>query len=264
MNETKPSAKAESAGSTARHEAGKARETIAGEAKAVAGQAKELGREHAERQFEHGKHTVEEQVDAVGSAVDDAAQRLRRENNPLASYAEELSGQLSRFSSGIENTSLDELAVKARRVARDNPGLFMLGSVVAGLAAARFFKASAEKERSDREYDPEGRAYGRQGYGDDAGRGGSAYGSAGYRSPTASVEQPYRDSGVTSADTVSSAAGTAADRVPFDSDTTGRSGSTGTGAGVATTNPPASTPLTGTDPNATGSDNAGSDNNGVK
>lgn len=134
---------------TVREEARRAGETVREEAKVVADQATTLGREHAEQRFEQGKGALEEQVDTIHSAVDGAAKRLREENSPLASYAGELSDQISRFSSNIESSTLDDIAVKARQVARENPGMFVLGSVVAGIAAGRFFKASSSRDHHE-------------------------------------------------------------------------------------------------------------------
>lgn len=242
--------RAEETRQKAASEAREGGKVIAEEAKAVGQKAGELGREHADRRFEQGKERVESQVDAVGDALGDAAERLRAENSPLASYAEELSGQLSELSRGIENSTLDDIAVKTRRIARDNPGLFVLGSVVAGLAAARFFKASAEREHRERYGADRGRYYGDEdtyGYGDDfadyertAYRGGRGayrddfprddyrdrgYGAAAgrseaeYRSPIAGTSEPtygaVGTSGAAGADTVT--AEPSVSRVPMDS-----------------------------------------------
>ena len=184
-------------------------ETIKQEAKAVGDQASELGREHAERRFEQGKQSVEGQVGAMGDALGDAARRLREENSPLASYADELSGQLSQLSRGIENSTLDDVAVKTRRLARENPGMFIMGSMVAGLAAARFFKASAERERH------ESGSYGggaRDGYGASGYGAGSVGGE--YRSPIARGDGSRPDATSAYRDPLASPSSA---RVPMDS-----------------------------------------------
>ena len=160
---------------TLREEASRTGETIASEARTVAGEAAEVGREHANRRFEQGRERVGGEVEAVGSAVDRAAQRLHDENSPLASYADELAEQISHFSSTIQDTSLEDLAGRMRRLARENPGLFMMGSILAGVAASRFFKAS-EKHDHD--------SSGRRGYGRDLGGtygGGASYADDSYQ-----------------------------------------------------------------------------------
>jgi len=125
------------------------RDTAEKEGRKLAGTAGELGQARAEQTFEKGKAKAESQVDAVQAAVDDAAQRLDEEGHPFASYASELSGQLSTLSSRIENASLDDLVRDGRRVSRENPGLFMLGAVAVGFAASRFLKASEQRSESD-------------------------------------------------------------------------------------------------------------------
>ena len=234
-NENDTGASIEATTAKAREEASKAGQKIGEEARAVADQAGELGREHAERRFEQGKATVEGQVDAMGAALGDAAERLREENNPLASYADELSGQLSKLSRGIESSTLDDLAVKTRQLARENPGLFVMGSMVAGLAAARFFKASAERERRER-YGDGGHDHD-DGYARAGGRiGGSGYrAESAYRSPIADAYRP-RDDVRGGAGAIGSGAGGGGTntRVPMDSDRTG-SDSVGAGAGPGTT-----------------------------
>ena len=239
--------RAEETRQKAESEAREGGKVVAEEAKAVGQKAGELGREHADRRFEQGKQRIEGQVDAVGDALGDAAERLRAENSPLASYAEELSGQLSELSRGIENSTLDDIAVKTRRIARENPGLFVLGSVVAGLAAARFFKASAEREHRER-YGADD-AYGRdgdfsdyeraayrgrdpyrddyprddyrdRGYGAAAGRGDAEYRSpiAGASEPVTGASEPtYGAAGTSATGAATPTAEPSVSRVPMDS-----------------------------------------------
>jgi len=119
------------------------------EAARVAETARDAGKQRAEQSFEQGKQVAEGHVDAVQHAVDDAAKRLEQEDHPFASYATELSNQLSSLSGRIESSSFDELVRDGRRVARTNPGLFMLGAVAVGFAASRFLKASERHDESD-------------------------------------------------------------------------------------------------------------------
>lgn len=125
------------------------RDTAQQEGRKLAGTVGELGQQRAEQTFEQGKQVAEGHVDAVQSAIGDAAQRLDEEGHPFASYASELSGQLSSLSDRIEHSSLDELVSDGRRVARENPGLFMLGAVAVGFAASRFLKASDQRSESE-------------------------------------------------------------------------------------------------------------------
>ncbi len=131
-------------------EAGKASESIKNEASQLAQEAKSKTHEQAEKQFDRGQDVVASQVDTLSSAVDEAARKLNEEDHPLGHYTREMADSMSGLSDKISNSSLDELAADTRRLARDNPGLFMLGSIAIGVAASRFFKASAD--RDSREY----------------------------------------------------------------------------------------------------------------
>ena len=195
------------------------------EGQKLAGTVNELGQARAEQTFEKGKVEAEHQVDAVQAAVDDAAHRLEEEGHPFASYASELSGQLSTLSSRIESASLDDLVRDGRRVSRENPGLFMLGAVAVGFAASRFLKASEQRSESDYadlssddsyEDDADDYAYARA--------SGTPYRPAQpyRRAPRPPVTPVPRDSGMSTG----AVAGTSA---PVGSST----GSTGTSAGVS-------------------------------
>ena len=198
VDDTKARQTAQDMKETVRAEAARTGETVKGEAKALADEASSVGRAHAEQRFEQGRGAIEEQVGTIHSAIDGAAKRLHEENSPLASYADELSGHLSRFSSNIENSSLDDIAVKTRQVARENPGLFILGSVVVGIAAGRFFKASSSRDHDRDEFGSsgyDGGGYGTGGGGDDyrAGREAAmASYRTDYRSPAVREPAPYR------------------------------------------------------------------------
>lgn len=239
-DDTKARQAARDMGETVREEARRTGETVREEAKAVADEARTVGREHAEQRFEQGKSALDDQVDTIHSAVDGAARRLREEDSPLASYADELSGQLARLSDGIQNSSLDDLAIKTRRVARENPGLFVLGSIVAGIAAGRFFKASSERDHDDHDHYDDAR-------GSDDYRAGREAAMAGYRrdyrSPIAGgAPAPYRPAtvgdGNRASPSVSGGAAGTAGRMPMDSTLAGgaaTSSTTTTGSGASGT-----------------------------
>ena len=130
-------------------EADKASKTIKKESAQLADEAKATTRKHAEKQFEKGQDAVASQVDTLSSAVDEAASALKEEDHPLGHYTREIADSMSGLSEKISNSSIDELAHDTRKLARENPGLFMLGSIAIGVAASRFFKASAERDSRD-------------------------------------------------------------------------------------------------------------------
>ena len=96
----------------------------------------------AESRFEQGREVTTEQLDNASDAINEVAEKLEENDSPFASYASELSEQLSSFSTRLSTSSIDDLVGGARSLARDNPAAFMLGSMAIGLAASRFFKGS--------------------------------------------------------------------------------------------------------------------------
>ena len=247
----------------AKNEANRLAETARTEAQKLGETAKDVGRQQADQQFERGKHVVGDQVETVEHALEGAAKRLREDGSPLAGYASDLSSRLSSVSSRIESASVDDLAQDAKRLSRENPGLFMLGAVALGFAASRFLKAS---ERADRDYvadrfgddgysrEGAGRdRYGAYGGGYGAGYGATerygrsdALGADPYRSPVASPASP-RDDGLPPT------------RAPMDSTPSTATGVTGT----ATTSTAGTTTGTSTGGTTTGDTTTGGTSTGT-
>lgn len=105
----------------------------------------DAAKEVAGSRYEQGRDATTDQLDSASEAISEAAAKLEENDSPFASYASELSGQLSSFSNKLSTSSIDNLVGGARSLARDNPAAFMLGSMAIGLAASRFFKATGEQ-----------------------------------------------------------------------------------------------------------------------
>lgn len=102
----------------------------------------------ARRKAEAGQQHLADGADALSDAIDAAASNLDdHDREGLARYARELSSNLASAAGQLEGRSVDELATDAKRLARNNPALFMLGSIAVGFGLSRFFKASAEHEQ---------------------------------------------------------------------------------------------------------------------
>ncbi|HEX7718815.1 MAG TPA: hypothetical protein VF389_03325 [Woeseiaceae bacterium] len=107
---------------------------------------RELGTKAREK-AEVGQHRLAEGADALSDAIDAAASNLdEQDRDGLARYARELSSNLASAAGQLEGRSVDELANDAKRLARNNPALFMLGSIAVGFGLSRFFKASSERD----------------------------------------------------------------------------------------------------------------------
>jgi hypothetical protein len=115
------------------------------EAGGVAANLKNQGAEH----FESGKRTAADQTEKLAEVVGRAAQELRgQDQQSLADYAGQLAGGMKNFAESLRERSLDDLVRDTHKLARNNPTLFVTGSVVIGIALSRLLKASAE--RTDR------------------------------------------------------------------------------------------------------------------
>lgn len=113
-------------------------------------EAKREGGAEAREKVEAGQHRVADEADALSDAIDAAAAKLGdQDREGLARYARELSSNLANAAAQLEGRSIDELANDAKQLSRDNPALFMLGSIAVGFGLSRFFKASAEHDHHD-------------------------------------------------------------------------------------------------------------------
>lgn len=107
----------------------------------------------AREKAEAGKHRLVDEADNLSDAIDAAASNLDdHDREGLARYARELSSNLANAAGQLEGRSVDELANDAKRLARNNPALFMLGSIAVGFGLSRFFKASAERDHTTETY----------------------------------------------------------------------------------------------------------------
>ena len=122
-------------------------ESVKDEALKLGNSARQAGESIAREKAEDAREQIAAQSDSVERAVGDIASTLGEHNDTLGQHASEFADKLSTFNDRLKTSSLDELASDARRVARDNPAMFMLGAVTIGAIAARFFQASAPSQQ---------------------------------------------------------------------------------------------------------------------
>jgi hypothetical protein len=117
------------------------------DAKEAVHEAQRAAKVKTERGMEKAAH----QLDSIAEAIDAAALKLDEENKQgLADYAFRASEGIAQLAEKLQSRSIDDLAEEAKRLARNNPGLFLLGSVALGFGLSRFMKAS--EERADEEW----------------------------------------------------------------------------------------------------------------
>ncbi len=151
---SEPSASDQHSGATESIDAGAERveERVKDDARSAMDMAKERARAGV-RQAAHEADSLADAAAAVASSLSE------QDKEGLATYARKLSDNLSNLANRLQGRSVDELVDDARRLARNNPAMFMLGSVAVGFGLSRFLKASDSHSHS--EHEPE------SGYGSD-------------------------------------------------------------------------------------------------
>lgn len=131
---------------TVTSEAASMGEDIQSAAADVAQEAKREGHDFLDRQ----KERAADEVSHFEAAIRRAAKTLRDEDDDnLANYADRAAARLSSVKSYLRRQELGDLLHDVEESARRRPELVFGGLLVAGLAAARFLKASS-RTRSDR------------------------------------------------------------------------------------------------------------------
>lgn len=96
-------------------------------------------------QLEKGKTVAADKAQSLAGAVDDVAESVAQEHPTLAQYAHQVSGGMARLADKLRQGNIEDLISSAQTLARNNPALFIAGSVAVGFALSRFLKASSER-----------------------------------------------------------------------------------------------------------------------
>lgn len=108
-------------------------------------EARQAARDRALSEAENQRHMASRAVGDGAKALERAAESLDEQGQrTLAQTTTSLASGLSGFAQKLEHSNADELMQEARRLARENPALFILGGVGVGLALSRFLKASSD------------------------------------------------------------------------------------------------------------------------
>ena len=109
------------------------------EATGVAQEAKRQG----EEQFEAHKHTAADQTEKLAGVVERVAEEFKgQDQQSLADYAGQLAGSMKSFAENVRGKTVEDVIKDTQQLARNNPTLFLMGSVAVGIALSRFLKAS--------------------------------------------------------------------------------------------------------------------------
>jgi len=109
------------------------------DAKAALDQA----REHGSAQFEQYRDTAAEQIETLAKSAKSAAEQLQDSDTfGLSHYVTDVAQSMTTLAENLRGKSADELLQQAGKLARDNPALFLSGSIALGFGLSRFLRAS--------------------------------------------------------------------------------------------------------------------------
>lgn len=121
------------------------------------GAAADLGqqaKQNARASAEQLRHTAADKVEALAGTMQNTATELQGSDvGQLAGYVSSLAEGMTRFSRGLRDKSGEELLQDVTRLARENPALFITGSIALGLGLSRFARASTADARQGADQD---------------------------------------------------------------------------------------------------------------
>ncbi len=101
------------------------------------------GRAKAQDAVDGLRESAAGNVDRIADSFEAAASELDGDQvGQLSGYVHEIADKLGGFSRELREKSGDDMLRQVSRLAKENPALFLTGSVVAGFALTRFARAS--------------------------------------------------------------------------------------------------------------------------
>jgi hypothetical protein len=116
------------------------------DAKAKARQAADQVKTQGKSQLEGYRETAADEIEKVAQSAKAAAQELEGQDRfGLSNYVSDMAQSMVQFSDSLRGKSVDELFQDVNRLARNNPALFLTGSVALGFGLTRFARASSKR-----------------------------------------------------------------------------------------------------------------------
>lgn len=118
--------------------------------RATARQATEEIKAKGKSQLDGYRETAADELEKVAHSAEAAARELEGQDTlGLSGYVSDMAQSMVRLSDNLRGKSVDELIHDVNRLARDNPALFIAGSIALGFGLTRFAKASARHTEDD-------------------------------------------------------------------------------------------------------------------
>lgn len=123
------------------------------EAKAKAKDVAEQVKSQGKSQLEGYRETAADGIERVAQSAKAAAHGLEGDDRlGLSGYVSDMAENMVHFSESLRGKSVDELFQDVNRLARNNPALFITGSIALGFGLTRFARASS-KRAAQHDYD---------------------------------------------------------------------------------------------------------------
>ncbi|MCF7533594.1 apolipoprotein A1/A4/E family protein [Pseudomonas petrae] len=104
----------------------------------------DTAREHGTEQFGSYRDSAAEQIENLAKTASAAAEELQdKDTLGISHYISDIAESLSAFATSMRGKSAEEMLQQAGRLARENPALFVTGSVAVGFGLSRFLRASS-------------------------------------------------------------------------------------------------------------------------
>jgi len=123
---------------------------VAHDAKLKAEQAAEQVKNQGKEQLDSYRETAADEIEKVAQGVKAAAAELESQDQAgLSHYVGDMAQSMVKLADNLRGKSVDQLVGEVNRLARDNPALFITGSIALGFGLTRFARASAKHRDSD-------------------------------------------------------------------------------------------------------------------
>lgn len=126
------------------------------EARHLGEEARSKGRE----ELEGLRGTAADNLEKLAEGAQAAASTLQGDDvGHLSEYVSDIATRMTNFSSTLRTKSGDDILRDVSRMARENPALFVTGSVAIGFGLARFARASQKKAVQETDSETASRSY---------------------------------------------------------------------------------------------------------
>lgn len=117
--------------------------------KAAANTLAEQAKTQGKQQVETARNTSAESLEKIAHSISAAASDLKEHDaGQLSGYVSTMAESLNGLATRLRDKNGGELVEELTRVGRENPGLFLTGSIAIGFGLARFIRASSQATAS--------------------------------------------------------------------------------------------------------------------